>query len=85
MTVDFVDPERWIVGGRSLADQGKTSFWLDIKVVDGTNTKDEKAAFVAAILPSETKTSSVRSPAVPTNAISRPPGSTNERANARRC
>ncbi len=28
---------------------GKSSFFLDIKIVDGTNTKDEKAAYVAAI------------------------------------
>jgi 4-oxalocrotonate tautomerase len=32
-----------------LAEQGKRSFYLDIKVVDGTNTKDEKAAYVAAV------------------------------------
>lgn len=42
VAVDFVRPEHWIVGGRSLADHGASSFWLDIKVVEGTNTKDEK-------------------------------------------
>ena len=35
-------------GGRSLTDVGLASFWLDIHIVDGTNTKDEKAAFIAA-------------------------------------
>src|SRR6266545_4148009 len=45
VAVQFVPPEHWIVGGRSLAEQGLSSFWLDIKVVDGTNTKDEKAAY----------------------------------------
>jgi 4-oxalocrotonate tautomerase len=45
----FVPAEQWIVGGRSLADQGRHSFWLEIKVVDGTNTKDEKAAYLAEI------------------------------------
>ena len=47
ITIDFVDPEHWIVGGRSLAEHGKKSFYFDIKVVDGTNTKDEKAQYIA--------------------------------------
>ena len=46
---DFVSPEHWIVGGRTLAEQGKRSVYLDIKIVDGTNTKDEKAAYIAAV------------------------------------
>ena len=49
VTVDYTAPEHWIVGGRSLADQNRTSFWLDIKVVDGTNTKDEKALYVSEV------------------------------------
>jgi 4-oxalocrotonate tautomerase len=46
--VEQVDPSIWFAGGRSLAEQEKSSFWLEIKVVDGTNTKDEKEAFIAA-------------------------------------
>jgi 4-oxalocrotonate tautomerase len=49
VAVDYVPPEDWIVGGKSLAEQGKASFWLDIKVVDGTNTKDEKALYLAEV------------------------------------
>ena len=30
-----------------MATQGKSSFYFDIKVVDGTNTKDEKAQYIA--------------------------------------
>ncbi|MVN77596.1 4-oxalocrotonate tautomerase [Hymenobacter sp. HMF4947] len=45
VAVDYVAPEHWIVGGRSLAEHGKASFFLDIKIVDGTNTKDEKAHY----------------------------------------
>jgi 4-oxalocrotonate tautomerase len=41
------DPADWFCGGRSLTDQGVASFWLDIHITDGTNTKDEKAAFIA--------------------------------------
>jgi 4-oxalocrotonate tautomerase len=49
IAIDFVPPEHWVVGGHTLADQRKRSFYLDIKIVDGTNTKDEKAAYVAAV------------------------------------
>jgi 4-oxalocrotonate tautomerase len=49
VVVERVDPNSWFAGGASLAAQGKSSFWLEIKVVDGTNTKDEKEAFIAAI------------------------------------
>jgi 4-oxalocrotonate tautomerase len=45
VTVDYVDPKHWLLGGRSLAEQGLVSFFLDIKVTAGTNTKDEKAAY----------------------------------------
>ncbi|UTD28766.1 hypothetical protein DB459_19560 [Bradyrhizobium sp. WD16] len=43
------DPADWFAGGSSLAAQGLASFWLDIRIVDGTNTKDEKADYVAAV------------------------------------
>jgi 4-oxalocrotonate tautomerase len=46
ITIDYVDPSDWIVGGRSLSDQGKSSFYFDIKVVDETNTKVEKAQYI---------------------------------------
>jgi len=47
--VKSVDPADWFAGGRSLADQRLASFWLDIHVTEGTNTKDEKAAYIAAM------------------------------------
>ena len=49
VAVDFVDPEHWIVAGKSLAAWGLASFFLEIKIVDGTNTKDEKAAWQAEV------------------------------------
>jgi 4-oxalocrotonate tautomerase len=49
VAIDYTAPEHWIVGGSSLAQQGKASFWLDIKVVDGTNTKDEKARYLSEV------------------------------------
>jgi 4-oxalocrotonate tautomerase len=49
VVVNFTAPEYWIVGGTSLAALGLQSFWLDIKVTAGTNTKTEMAAYIAAI------------------------------------
>lgn len=46
--VTIVPPEYWFCGGHSLAEAHLASFWLDIHVTDGSNTKDEKAAFIAA-------------------------------------
>jgi 4-oxalocrotonate tautomerase len=47
--VKSVDAADWFAGGRSLADQKLASYWLDIHVSEGTNTKDEKAAYLAAM------------------------------------
>jgi 4-oxalocrotonate tautomerase len=47
--VKSVDAADWFAGGRSLAEQKLASFWLDIHVTEGTNTKDEKAAYLAAM------------------------------------
>ena len=44
-----VDAADWFAGGRSLADQQLASFWLDVHVSEGTNTKDEKAEYLAAM------------------------------------
>lgn len=49
VAVDYHDPEHWFAGGRSLAEQGLATFWLDIKVVDGTNTKQEMADYLEAM------------------------------------
>jgi 4-oxalocrotonate tautomerase len=46
--VKSVDAADWFAGGKSLAEQSLASFWLDIHVSEGTNTKDEKAAYLAA-------------------------------------
>src|SRR2546430_1858757 len=46
IAIDYVDPEDWIVGGRSLAEQGKSSVYFDVKITDETNTKAEKAQYI---------------------------------------
>jgi len=47
--VKSVEATDWFGGGTSLAEQRLASFWLDIHVTEGTNTKDEKAAYIAAM------------------------------------
>jgi 4-oxalocrotonate tautomerase len=49
VAVDYIDPEHWIVGGRALSASGHNSYFLDIKITDETNTRDEKARYIAAV------------------------------------
>lgn len=49
VTVSYVDPADWHIAGRSLAAHQQSSFYLDIKVTDETNTKAEKARYVAEV------------------------------------
>ena len=46
IVIDYVDPADWIVGGRSLAEQDRSSVYFDVKIVDETNTKQEKAQYI---------------------------------------
>ncbi len=47
--VKQVDANDWFAGGKSLAEQKLASYWIDVHVSEGTNTKDEKAAYLAAV------------------------------------
>ena len=49
VAVRFVDPACWYVAGVDLASSGLGSFFLEIRITEGTNTKDQKAAYVAAV------------------------------------
>ena len=42
----FVPANHWFIGGKSLADLGKSAFNLDISITDETNTKAEKARYL---------------------------------------
>ena len=46
ITIQYVPSDCWVVGGELLSEQSKSSFYLDIKVTDETNTKDEKADYI---------------------------------------
>jgi 4-oxalocrotonate tautomerase len=49
VTVEYVSAEQWFLGGKALAAHGLATFYLDVKVTDGTNTKDEKAVYVGHV------------------------------------
>lgn len=46
IAIDFIAHDSWVVGGRLLSEQGKNSFYFDIKITDETNTKAEKAQYI---------------------------------------
>ena len=46
IAIDYIDPDDWIVGGKSLREHGQHSVYFDIKITDETNTKAEKARYI---------------------------------------
>jgi len=49
VAVRYVAPEHWVVGGTALDAQRKASFFLDVRVTAGSNTREEKARYIAAV------------------------------------
>ncbi len=43
------DPAQWFIGGESLQNLDQTSFFVEIKITESTNIRDQKAAFVKAV------------------------------------
>lgn len=48
VAVQCVAPGHWYVGGESLTTSGRGSFFLEVNITGGTNTPEQKMAFVAA-------------------------------------
>jgi len=46
VAIDYVIPSNWFIAGENVTS---TSFYLDIKVTEGTNTKNEKAAYIKQV------------------------------------
>ena len=46
IAISYIDPDDWIIGGKSLTELGKSSLYFDIKITDETNTKAEKAQYI---------------------------------------
>jgi 4-oxalocrotonate tautomerase len=49
IAIDYVDPDCWVIAAVPLSEQGKSSFYVDIRVTDETNTKDEKAQYIREV------------------------------------
>lgn len=52
VAVEFVPGDQWVVGGAPIAAQGVRTFYLEIKITAGTNTKDQKAAYLKEVFSS---------------------------------
>jgi 4-oxalocrotonate tautomerase len=46
IAIEYINPEDWVVAGKSLVEHGKSSIYFDIKITDETNTKAEKAQYI---------------------------------------
>lgn len=49
VALEFIPTQHWAIGGIGLAAQGVGSFYLDIKITEGTNSKNEKATYVQKV------------------------------------
>lgn len=49
IAIHHIDKSHWFIGGEALSSQDAASFWLDIKVTSGTNTKTEMAGYLDAV------------------------------------
>jgi 4-oxalocrotonate tautomerase len=49
VAIEYVAPTEWFIAGAVVADRSLGTFHLDIKVTEGTNTKDEKGAYVSRV------------------------------------
>lgn len=49
IVIEYIAPEHWLIAGRTLVEHGQSSVYVDIKITDETNTKDEKAQYIAEI------------------------------------
>ena len=47
VAIEYGAPTEWFIGGRDIGTQPAATFHLDIKVTEGTNTKDEKALYIS--------------------------------------
>jgi 4-oxalocrotonate tautomerase len=48
VAVDQVAPEQWFIGNKPLTEHKLAAFWLEIRIVESTNTREQKAEFIAA-------------------------------------
>jgi 4-oxalocrotonate tautomerase len=47
VSVEFIDAAQWFIGG--MRCDAQPTFYLEIKITEGTNTKDQKAKYVGEV------------------------------------
>ena len=55
VVINYVAPMDWWIAGKHLAEQQCHSVFVEIKITDETNTKQEKSAYIAAVFKSFTE------------------------------
>ena len=51
IAVEWFEGNQWFVGGTPISSQEVKTFYLEIKITEGTNSKDEKAAYLKEVWP----------------------------------
>jgi 4-oxalocrotonate tautomerase len=49
VVVEYLAPDQWLIGAKSLAQRAETTICLEVTVTDGTNSKDEKAEYISKV------------------------------------
>jgi len=49
VVVEFIEPAHWFIGGQALSAAGPRSYHWLVSITDETNTKAEKARYIAAV------------------------------------
>jgi 4-oxalocrotonate tautomerase len=47
--IEFTRPRHWFVGGIPVSDKQEITFFLDVKITEGSNTKKQKARYIKAV------------------------------------
>lgn len=47
--IQYIDKANWSIGGETLINLKKNSFYLDIKITDETNLKSQKAKYIKEV------------------------------------
>lgn len=49
VVIDFIEPSRWFIAGQALSGAPRRSYHWMVSITDETNTKREKADYLAAV------------------------------------
>lgn len=49
INIEFISPECWFIGNSSVDMNNTNTFYLNIKVTDSTNTKQEKSQYIQKV------------------------------------